>query len=61
VAAEQAGAGDVISMKLKAEDRGECYLLNGTDVDHQALTRDTWWFMPGTEPNALGARGGLSD
>ncbi len=51
----EAGAGsDVISMSLKAERRGDRYVLNGDQVlDHQrARTPTCWWSTPRPTPGA---------
>jgi len=58
LAMSEAGAGsDVISMKLKAEDKGGCYLLNGTKMwITNGPDADTMVVYAKTEPE-LGARG----
>ncbi|HKX95805.1 MAG TPA: isovaleryl-CoA dehydrogenase [Methylibium sp.] len=58
LAMSEPGAGsDVISMKLKAEDKGGCYLLNGTKMwITNGPDADTMVVYAKTEPE-LGARG----
>jgi isovaleryl-CoA dehydrogenase len=58
LAMSEAGAGsDVISMKLRAEDKGGCYLLNGTKMwITNGPDADTMVVYAKTEPE-LGARG----
>jgi isovaleryl-CoA dehydrogenase len=58
LAMSEPGAGsDVVSMKLKAEDKGGCYLLNGTKMwITNGPDADTMVVYAKTEPE-LGARG----
>ncbi len=53
LAMSETGAGsDVISMKLKAQDKGGYYLLNGNKM--------CWWYMPKPNPNLAPAVSRLS-